>query len=207
MCVWERGWGAGLGTVCVCVLESGGGSRPGFGSLLPLPALPACPSPDAREPSCRSVRWLDRCIAAHQRPDQQNLFAIIQGGLDAALRTTCLEGRAEGWRVPGSVHPPASMGGHGTLGAWEVCGEEGGQLPGLCAGPVDLGQSQGGHRSHSLAVAEVGSLFIFFHLQGGMTECLPSVGLCPAEVRSQDLHSGPWVTEPPPRPSALTGWV
>jgi len=29
----------------------------------------------------RSVRWLDRCIAAHSRPKNQNLFAIIQGHL------------------------------------------------------------------------------------------------------------------------------
>ncbi|XP_074023879.1 LOW QUALITY PROTEIN: queuine tRNA-ribosyltransferase catalytic subunit 1 [Numenius arquata] len=38
-----------------------------------------------------SVRWLDRCIAANRRPRQQNLFAIIQGGLDPTLRTKCLE--------------------------------------------------------------------------------------------------------------------
>ncbi|NXT48159.1 TGT ribosyltransferase, partial [Pluvianellus socialis] len=39
----------------------------------------------------RSVRWLDRCIAANRRPRQQNLFAIVQGGLDPALRSQCLE--------------------------------------------------------------------------------------------------------------------
>ena len=37
----------------------------------------------------RSIRWLDRCIAAHKHPDRQNLFAIIQGGLDEELRTRC----------------------------------------------------------------------------------------------------------------------
>uniref|UniRef100_F7DMP1 tRNA-guanosine(34) queuine transglycosylase n=1 Tax=Equus caballus TaxID=9796 RepID=F7DMP1_HORSE len=47
--------------------------------------------PRVEEAMFRSIRWLDRCIAAHRRPDQQNLFAIIQGGLDAHLRTTCLE--------------------------------------------------------------------------------------------------------------------
>ena len=36
------------------------------------------------EASARSVRWLDRCIAAHKRPNQQNLFAIVQGGLDVS---------------------------------------------------------------------------------------------------------------------------
>lgn len=25
----------------------------------------------------RSIRWLDRCIAAHKRPHEQNLFGII----------------------------------------------------------------------------------------------------------------------------------
>ncbi|XP_021239456.1 queuine tRNA-ribosyltransferase catalytic subunit 1, partial [Numida meleagris] len=39
----------------------------------------------------RSVRWLDRCIAAHGRPTEQNLFAIIQGGLSPTLRRRCLE--------------------------------------------------------------------------------------------------------------------
>ena len=37
----------------------------------------------------RSIRWLDRCIAAHKNPDRQNLFAIIQGGLDEDLRRQC----------------------------------------------------------------------------------------------------------------------
>ena len=35
----------------------------------------------------RSLRWLDRCIKAHSRKDEQNLFPIVQGGLDARLRT------------------------------------------------------------------------------------------------------------------------
>jgi tRNA-guanine transglycosylase len=30
----------------------------------------------------RSVRWLDRCITAHSKPHIQNLFGIVQGGLD-----------------------------------------------------------------------------------------------------------------------------
>ncbi|XP_036701289.1 queuine tRNA-ribosyltransferase catalytic subunit 1 isoform X2 [Balaenoptera musculus] len=47
--------------------------------------------PRVEEAMYRSIRWLDRCIAAHQRPDKQNLFAIIQGGLDADLRATCLK--------------------------------------------------------------------------------------------------------------------
>jgi tRNA-guanine family transglycosylase len=42
----------------------------------------------------RSVRWLDRCIEFHQnsgRDKFQNLFAIVQGGLDPELRKQCLE--------------------------------------------------------------------------------------------------------------------
>ncbi|QSL67185.1 hypothetical protein MERGE_001575 [Pneumocystis wakefieldiae] len=37
----------------------------------------------------RSIRWLDRCIAANKNPEKQSLYAIIQGGLDEKLRTTC----------------------------------------------------------------------------------------------------------------------
>lgn len=43
------------------------------------------------EATHRSVRWLDRCIKAHQRPTEQFLFPIIQGGLYEDLRDTCLE--------------------------------------------------------------------------------------------------------------------
>ena len=39
----------------------------------------------------RSVRWLDRCIAAHTKPTTQNLFCIIQGGLNVDLRRQCCE--------------------------------------------------------------------------------------------------------------------
>ncbi|KAI1379418.1 Queuine tRNA-ribosyltransferase [Hypoxylon crocopeplum] len=49
-------------------------------------------SPDhqrMREAMERSVRWLDRCIAAHENPDTQNLFCIIQGGLDLDMRREC----------------------------------------------------------------------------------------------------------------------
>ncbi|XP_033643260.1 queuine tRNA-ribosyltransferase catalytic subunit 1-like isoform X2 [Asterias rubens] len=45
--------------------------------------------PRVEEAMYRSIRWLDRCIAAQKRPHEQNLFAIIQGGLDSKLRTIC----------------------------------------------------------------------------------------------------------------------
>lgn len=40
----------------------------------------------------RSIRWLDRCIKAHKKTKTQNLFAIVQGGLDPQLRTACVKG-------------------------------------------------------------------------------------------------------------------
>lgn len=49
-------------------------------------------SPDSkrmREAMERSVRWLDRCISAHKNPGTQNLFCIIQGGLDIDMRREC----------------------------------------------------------------------------------------------------------------------
>jgi tRNA-guanine family transglycosylase len=54
----------------------------------------ATTSPDharIEEAMHRSVRWLDRCIAAHKYPERQNLFCIIQGGLDLDLRRKCCE--------------------------------------------------------------------------------------------------------------------
>ncbi|KAG6811533.1 Queuine tRNA-ribosyltransferase catalytic subunit 1 [Tricholoma furcatifolium] len=50
--------------------------------------------PRVSEAMERSVRWLDRCIAFHERSgknDTQNLFAIVQGGLDLDLRDRCLD--------------------------------------------------------------------------------------------------------------------
>ncbi|KAG2173191.1 hypothetical protein INT43_004565, partial [Umbelopsis isabellina] len=47
--------------------------------------------PRVEEAMWRSIRWLDRCIEAHKRPDHQNLFAIIQGGLSPELRRKCVD--------------------------------------------------------------------------------------------------------------------
>lgn len=49
--------------------------------------------PRVEEAMRRSIRWLDRCIAQHASKghSKQNLFAIIQGGLDSNLRDICLE--------------------------------------------------------------------------------------------------------------------
>ncbi|KAL7670708.1 hypothetical protein ACOME3_005636 [Neoechinorhynchus agilis] len=43
--------------------------------------------PRVEEAMKRSIRWLDRCIEAHRRPNSQALFPIVQGGLDRHLRT------------------------------------------------------------------------------------------------------------------------
>jgi queuine tRNA-ribosyltransferase len=35
----------------------------------------------------RTIRWLERCVAAHERPGEQALFGIIQGGTDPDRRS------------------------------------------------------------------------------------------------------------------------
>ena len=60
--------------------------------IMQLDDVIATTSPDherIKEAMERSVRWLDRCIDAHKYPDRQNLFCIIQGGLDLELRRQC----------------------------------------------------------------------------------------------------------------------
>jgi len=39
----------------------------------------------------RTVRWLERCAAAHARPDDQALFGIVQGGTDLDRRSWSAE--------------------------------------------------------------------------------------------------------------------
>lgn len=47
--------------------------------------------PRVEEALDRTIRWLDRCISAHKRPHDQNLFPIIQGGTDLDMRRRCIE--------------------------------------------------------------------------------------------------------------------
>ncbi|XP_048332335.2 uncharacterized protein LOC107420738 isoform X3 [Ziziphus jujuba] len=60
--------------------------------------------PRIEEAMYRTLRWIDRCIAAHKRPNEQNLFGIVQGGLDPVL-SYAIGGLAGGedkdsfWRV------------------------------------------------------------------------------------------------------------
>lgn len=51
--------------------------------------------PRIEEAMYRTLRWIDRCIAAHKRPEEQNLFGIVQGGLDPVLRDICVQGLVE----------------------------------------------------------------------------------------------------------------
>jgi queuine tRNA-ribosyltransferase len=39
----------------------------------------------------RSARWLERCVEAHERPREQALFGIVQGGVSLELRQRSLE--------------------------------------------------------------------------------------------------------------------
>ncbi|KAI4697280.1 uncharacterized protein J4E84_000407 [Alternaria hordeiaustralica] len=60
--------------------------------IMQLDDVIATTSPDharMKEAMERSVRWLDRCMQAHKYPDRQNLFCIIQGGLDLDMRKEC----------------------------------------------------------------------------------------------------------------------
>ncbi|KAM5468053.1 putative tRNA-guanosine(34) preQ1 transglycosylase [Microsporum ferrugineum] len=62
--------------------------------IMQLDDVIATTSPDRarmQEAMERSIRWLDRCIDAHKYPERQNLFCIIQGGLDLEMRRQCCE--------------------------------------------------------------------------------------------------------------------
>jgi queuine tRNA-ribosyltransferase len=59
-------------------------------------AFDECPPADATKEQVkaatdRSYRWLKRCIEAHQNPEKQALFGIVQGGIYFDLRTQAVE--------------------------------------------------------------------------------------------------------------------
>ncbi|PNI51533.1 QTRT1 isoform 10, partial [Pan troglodytes] len=96
--------------------------------------------PRVEEAMYRSIRWLDRCIAAHQRPDKQNLFAIIQGGLDADLRATCLEGpQSESLKSRTLARYHSSHLNPSTLGGQEMTKRD---VPGFAIGGLSGGESK-----------------------------------------------------------------
>ena len=49
----------------------------------------------------RTLRWLERCQAAHARPDEQALFGIVQGGPDLSPARLVGRGRSAAWTCPG----------------------------------------------------------------------------------------------------------
>ncbi|MEC4891402.1 MAG: tRNA guanosine(34) transglycosylase Tgt [Oscillatoria sp. PMC 1051.18] len=62
----------------------------------------------------RTYRWLERCIKAHQRPQEQALFGIVQGGVYPELRIAAAKSLAEfdlpGYAIGGvSVGEPAEL--------------------------------------------------------------------------------------------------
>lgn len=46
--------------------------------------------PRVKESALRSIRWLDRCLAANANPTRQCIFGIVQGALDHDLRRYCV---------------------------------------------------------------------------------------------------------------------
>ncbi|OQY28535.1 MAG: tRNA guanosine(34) transglycosylase Tgt [Candidatus Cloacimonetes bacterium 4572_55] len=58
-----------------------------FDECTPYP----CEFDYARRSMERTSRWLERCIATHQRPDEQGLFGIVQGSVYPELRARSVE--------------------------------------------------------------------------------------------------------------------
>jgi queuine tRNA-ribosyltransferase len=58
-----------------------------FDECAPFPAS----KKDLQTSVRRTLEWLDRSLAAHQRPDDQALFGIVQGGVDLDLRKSCAQ--------------------------------------------------------------------------------------------------------------------
>ncbi|MEA5511624.1 tRNA guanosine(34) transglycosylase Tgt [Crocosphaera sp. UHCC 0190] len=57
----------------------------------------------------RTYRWLERCINAHQRPQEQALFGIVQGGIYPELRCQAVSGLIE-FDLPGYAIGGVSVG-------------------------------------------------------------------------------------------------
>ncbi len=62
----------------------------------------------------RTYRWLERCLTAHQRPQEQALFAIVQGGIYEDLRATAAESLVK-LDLPGYAIGGVSVGEETTL--------------------------------------------------------------------------------------------
>ncbi|KIZ01392.1 queuine tRNA-ribosyltransferase [Monoraphidium neglectum] len=79
------------------------------------------------EATYRTTRWLDRCIKAHSRPNEQSLFPIVQGGFDVRLRDISLQQLVErdcpGYAIGGLA------GGEGKDVFWRVVAQSTAGLP------------------------------------------------------------------------------
>ncbi|GAC1448061.1 MAG: tRNA guanosine(34) transglycosylase Tgt [Chamaesiphon sp.] len=69
---------------------------------------------DVAAATSRTYRWLERCINAHQRPDEQALFGIVQGGVHLDLRQSAARSLADldlpGYAIGGvSVGEPPEL--------------------------------------------------------------------------------------------------
>ncbi|CRK98982.1 CLUMA_CG012005, isoform A [Clunio marinus] len=51
--------------------------------------------PRVEEAMLRTIRWIDRCLEANNRNDDQSIFPIVQGGLNPELRKQCAEALTE----------------------------------------------------------------------------------------------------------------
>jgi queuine tRNA-ribosyltransferase len=58
-----------------------------FDECTPYPATEAL----ARTGVRRTLSWIERCLRAHQRPDEQALFGIVQGSTYPHLRESCAQ--------------------------------------------------------------------------------------------------------------------
>lgn len=62
----------------------------------------------------RTYRWLERCLRAHQRPQEQALFAIVQGGIYEDLRAAAAQSLVK-LDLPGYAIGGVSVGEETTL--------------------------------------------------------------------------------------------
>ena len=64
---------------------------------------------EVKEATERTYRWLERCIQAHQRPQEQALFGIVQGGIHLDLRAEAVR-KLTALNLPGYAIGGVSVG-------------------------------------------------------------------------------------------------
>ena len=76
-----------------------------FDECTPFPATEAAASAGVS----RTLSWIERCMKAHARPDDQALFGIVQGGVHLELRSACAQALV-GFDLPGYAIGGVSVG-------------------------------------------------------------------------------------------------